>query len=194
MIAYLTGKIRFKEAQKITLDVGGVGYSVCVSLPTFYELPPEGLEVSLHIHTYLREDQLTLFGFLNLDEKILFQQLIKVSGIGPKLAMTLLSGLSPYEIRQAIATENKNALKAIPGIGQKMAERILIELKGKIQIGARPQKQTTASQAYDEALSALTYLGYTKVLAERALAKLDWSKGIELKDAIKQSLKNLARG
>ena len=194
MIAHLTGKILFKESQQVIVDVGGVGYAIVVSLHTFYELPPEGLEVSLHIHTHLREDQLSLFGFLDLDEKLTFQQLMKVSGVGPKLAMTLLSGLSPYEIRQAIVEENKNALRAIPGIGQKVAERILIDLKGKIQIGAKSQKQATASQAYDEALSALTHLGYTRALAESALAKLNWSQGMELREAIKQGLRNLARG
>lgn len=194
MIAHLNGKILSKHAQTVVVDVNGIGYEIVVSLHTFYELPPETMPVTLHIHTHVREDQLALFGFLSLNEKTMFAQLLKVSGIGPKLAMTLLSGLTPAEIAHAIATENKIMLKSIPGIGQKVAERILIDLKGKILSPAKSDKSATASQSYDEALSALTHLGYTRAHAQNALEKLDWSKSLSLKEAITQGLKNLARG
>ena len=194
MIGFLKGIVLSKEAQQIVLDVNGVGYQIAVSLNTFYELPPEGMEAGLHIHTHLREDHLALFGFLTLDEKTLFQNLIKVNGVGPKLAMTLLSGLSPHQIIEAIAGENPGVLKSIPGIGQKVSERILIDLKGKLHLPAKSGKQATASQSFDEALSALTHLGYTSAEAKKTLGTLDWSKGLTIQEAIRHSLKNLAKG
>lgn len=194
MIAHLKGIIQSKGINQLIVDVNGVGYQVSVSLNTFYELPPEGMEVSLHIHTHLREDHLALFGFLTLDEKNLFQNLIKVNGVGPKLAMTLLSGLSPHQIIEAIAGENAGVLKSIPGIGQKVSERILIDLKGKLQLPAKSGKQATASQSFDEALSALTHLGYTSAQAQKTLGILDWSKGLTIQEALRLSLKNLAKG
>lgn len=194
MIAHLKGLVHSKTTDHIVIDVHGVGYQIFVSLNTFYELPPEGMEVSLHIHTHVREDQLNLFGFLSPNEKNLFQQLLKVSGIGPKLAMTLLSGLTPFEISEAIAQGDAAQLKAIPGIGQKTAERIILDLKGKVQAQTPALKRLSGSQTYDEALSALTHLGYTDPQAEKALEKLDWTHGLNLKEAIRQGLKNLARG
>lgn len=191
MIAHLKGIMQSKTTDHIVVDVHGVGYQISVSLNTFYELPPEEMEVSLHIHTHVREDQLSLFGFLNLEEKRLFQELLKVSGIGPKLAMTLLSGLSPYEMTQAIIQANVMPIKAIPGIGQKTAERIILDLKGKIGQWDQGIKRISASQTYDETLSAFTHLGYTRLQAERALEKMDWTKGMTLQEAIKQGLKNL---
>lgn len=194
MIAFLKGILQSKAAHFVVIDVQGVGYQVFVSLNTFYELPPEGMETALHIHTHLREDQLSLYGFLSLQEKTLFQHLIKVSGVGPKLAMTLLSGLSCHQIIEAIAGENAALLKSIPGIGQKVSERILLDLKGKIALPSNTEKQATASQSYDEALSALTHLGYTSLQAEKALVHLDWSKGLNLTEAVRFGLKNLAKG
>lgn len=193
MIAHLKGVLQSKTTDQIIVDVNGVGYQVFVSLNTFYELPPEAMEISLHIHTHLREDQLTLFGFLSLNEKTLFQQLIKVNGIGPKLAMTLLSGLTPHEITEAIVKEDAARLKSIPGIGQKTAERIILDLRGKVVPQTETVKRLGASQTYDEALSALTHLGYTRLQAEKAIEKLDWGQGLRLEAAVKQGLKNLAR-
>ncbi|OGQ05211.1 MAG: Holliday junction DNA helicase RuvA [Deltaproteobacteria bacterium RIFCSPLOWO2_01_44_7] len=193
MIAHLKGILKLKSTEHIIIDVNGVGYQVSVSLNTFYELPPEEMEVSLHIHTHVREDQLTLFGFLSLNEKSLFQQLIKVSGIGPKSAITLLSGMTPHEMAEAIANGDSAKLKSIPGIGQKTAERILIDLKGKIQAPISSSKRPSASQTYDEALSALTHLGYTRGQAEQSLQRLDWTKASSLETVVKEGLKNLAR-
>lgn len=195
MIAHLTGVLKSKSADGgVLIDVHGVGYQVFVSLNTFYELPPENGEVSLHIHHHIKEDQWSLFGFLTGGEKEMFQQLIKVSGVGPKTAIHLLSGLSPHEIAQAIAHGNAAALKKIPGIGQKVAERILVDLKGKILPSQTAKTQRpAASQTYDEALSALLHLGYTPAQAEGSLGRLDWEKGIVLEEAVKAGLKNLAR-
>ncbi|MBI5300141.1 MAG: Holliday junction branch migration protein RuvA [Deltaproteobacteria bacterium] len=193
MIAHLKGVIHSKSTNQVVVEVNGVGYQIFVSLNTFYELPPEGFEISLYIYSHIREDQFTLFGFLNIDEKNLFQQLLKVTGIGPKLALTLLSGLSAHEIGTAIANGDVMKLKAIPGIGQKTAERIILDLKGKIIPGTPALKRTNASETYDEALSALTHLGYTAQQAEKALEKIEWNAGVPLKEAIKQGLKNLAK-
>lgn len=193
MIANLKGIVLCKETGHVVIDVNGVGYLVFVSLNTFYELPPEGLETSLQIHTHLREDQLSLYGFSSAGEKNIFSQLLKVNGIGPKLAMTLLSGLSAAQISEAIARGDAALLQSVPGIGKKVSERILLDLKGKVtplKSDARP----VASQAYDEALSALTHLGYTPSQADKALEKLDWSRGLTLPEAIRQGLKNLSRG
>ncbi len=194
MIAYLKGILKSKSTEGVVVDVGGVGYQVFVSLNTFYELPPETMAVELHTHTHIKEDQWALFGFLRLEEKQLFQQLIKVNGVGPKTALNLLSGLSPYEITQAIANQDLQTLKKIPGIGQKVAERILLDLKGKIAASAGPARKPVASQTYEEALSALTHLGYTPLQAEKSLEKLNWEKGLPVEEAVRQGLKNLARG
>lgn len=194
MIAHLKGIVQSKGINQLIVDVNGVGYQVRVSLNTFYELPPEGMEVEIHIHTHLREDQLSLFGFLSVEEKTLFQNLIRVNGVGPKLAMTLLSGLSPYQIIEAVAGENAAALRTIPGIGQKVSEKIVIDLKGKVHLPAKSGTKATASHSYDEVLSALTHLGYTPAQAQRSLGTLDWSKGLSLPEALRLSLKNLAKG
>ena len=144
MIAHLKGTIHSKSTNQVVVEVNGVGYQIFVSLNTFYELPPEGFEIFLYIYSHIREDQFTLFGFLNIDEKNLFQQLLKVTGIGPKLALTLLSGLSAHEIGTAIANGDVMKLKAIPGIGQKTAEQIIWILKGKIIPGAPTPKRKNA--------------------------------------------------
>lgn len=199
MIAHLKGILKTKATDHIIVDCQGIGYQVSVSLNTFYELPPETMELSLHIHTHIREDQWSLFGFLTMEEKALFQLLLKVNGIGPKLALALLSGFSPYDLTQAIAHSDSQLIQKIPGIGQKAADRIIVDLKSKILKGDVPLSRGTspnvsASQTYDQALSALTHLGYTRPQAEHSLAQLNWEKGLGLQEAIKQGLKNLARG
>lgn len=192
MIATLQGILKTKTTNQVVVDVQGVGYQVFVTLNTFYELPPEGAEVFFHIYTYMREDHWSLYGFLTVGEKVLFEQLLKVNGVGPKVGLNILSGLGPNEVVQAIAHGQPQALRKIPGVGQKVSEKIVIELKGKVapQTAVPPQ----ASQTFDEALSALTRLGYTRPLAEGALAKLNWEKGLELKEAITLGLRQLAPG
>lgn len=196
MIAHLKGTIRSKSADHIVVDVQGVGYQIFVSLNTLYELPPEEMEASLHIHTHIREEAWQLFGFLNSAEKNLFQQLLKVNGVGPKLAMTILSGRTVHEISQAIAGQEAALLKTIPGIGQKTAERILLDLKGKIgpaAAGNFPQMPPGKGNIFEEALSALTHLGYTRPQAELALSRVEKREALVLKEVIRQGLKNLAR-
>lgn len=196
MIAHLKGIISAKAADHIIVDVQGVGYQVFVSLQCLYELPPETMDVSLQIHTHIREDAWQLFGFLHLSEKQLFQQLLKVNGVGPKLAMTILSGRTVHEITQAIRSEDAAMLKAIPGIGQKTAERIIVDLKGKIaQLTAQnsPQGALQKGNIFDEALSALTHLGYTRPQAEIALSRIEKRETLALKEMIRLGLKNLAR-
>lgn len=199
MIAHLKGIVLTKQSDRVIVDVQGVGYTVAVASNTFLELPPEGLPVSLFIYTHVREDQLTLFGFLSMKEKHLFEALITVNGVGPKLALTLLSGAAAGEIIEAIVTENIAFLKASPGIGQKVAERLVMELKGKLHWEPQNASKTKSGrkggvETFDQALSALTNLGYTVAQAEQALRRLDWTAEIQIHDAIKEGLRQLARG
>lgn len=193
MIAHLKGIVQHKGVDHIIVDVQGVGYQVFVPLNTLYEIPPEEMEVSLHIYTHLREDHLSLYGFLKREEKEFFLKLLKVNGVGPKLALSLLSGLSLYEIAEAIVEGSPAKLKQIPGIGQKVAERIILDLKGKITLTS-PFKKPKESGIYDEALSALNHLGYTRPQAEKALATLDWkSENLRLEEVIRRVLQSFAR-
>ena len=193
MIAHLTGQIKSKGTHSVIIDVNGVGYEVCVSLNTFYELPLENQTVSLFIHTYVREDQLVLFGFLKPQEKSIFQKLLKVSGVGPKVAMTLLSGLSPNELVESITSQNSGKLKGIPGVGQKTAEKIIIELKGKLKWEPPlASAHTNGDSKYQETLSALVNLGYNRAQTERALANIAWQSSMTLEEAIKRALKEIS--
>jgi Holliday junction DNA helicase RuvA len=158
------------------IDVQGVGYEVFIPLTSFYELPAEGNEVTLKIHTHVREDALTLFGFLSQREKDFFLKLISISGIGPKLAISILSGAQVEELAQAIASGNLARLTAIPGVGRKTAERVVLELKSQITPFLLPEhleasKDGVVHSALEEdILSALTNLGYPRPTAEKALA------------------------
>ncbi len=196
MIAHLKGIVHAKGADHVVVDVNGVGYQIFISLNTLYELPPETMEVSLHIHTHVREEAWHLYGFLSPDEKKIFEQLLKVNGVGPKLAMTLLSRRTVYEITEAIVTQDANRLKSIPGIGQKTVERILLDLKDKIS-HLKFEKQSASlrqnGETVNEALSALIHLGYTGAQAQAALNKIDLKQNLPLKEMIRQGLKNLAR-
>lgn len=198
MIAHLRGIVLSKDSDRVLVDVGGVGYAVTVSTSTALEIPPETTEASLFIYTHVREDQLTLFGFLSPREKKLFEQLITVNGVGPKLAMTVLSGGTVGKIIDSILRGDIPFLKATPGIGQKVAERIVMELKGKLEweppTPSRKKSGPDREVPYDEALSALTNLGYTPVQAEQALRKLDWTSAPTLQEAIKEGLRQLGRG
>jgi len=129
MIAHLRGKLLARRPNQAIVETGGVGYEVAISVPTFSELPSAGSEVSLHIHTHVREDQIALYGFLRADERELFEKLITVSGIGPKLAITILSGMPADEMTGAIRGNDVARLTKIPGIGRKIAERMVLELR-----------------------------------------------------------------
>src|ERR1700719_1261816 len=168
MIAHLRGKLLAKHPNQAIVETGGVGYDVTISVPTFSGLPGVGGEVSLHIHTHVREDLIALYGFLRPSEKLLFEKLITVSGIGPKLAITILSGMAADEMVGAIRGGNVSLLTRIPGIGKKMAERMVLELRDKLPAGGtEPVAAGPATSAVEEdVLSALVNLGYPRPLAE----------------------------
>jgi Holliday junction DNA helicase RuvA len=171
MIAHLRGKLIFKQPGQAIVEAAGVGYDVAISVPTFTALPSVGAETSLHIHTQVSEDQIALFGFLDREEKRLFERLITVSGVGPKLAIKMLSGLSSERTVQAIRGQDHAQLVRIPGVGKKLAERLVVELKDKLDDFAVTPSHThhVAGPAVDDVLSALTNLGYQRPAAEKAV-------------------------
>jgi holliday junction DNA helicase RuvA len=172
MIAHLRGRLLAKHPNQAIVEAGGVGYDVTISVPTFSDLPAVGGEVSLHIHTHVREDALALYGFLRPLEKQIFEKLISVSGIGPKLAITILSGMPADEMAGAIRGNDVAKLTRIPGIGKKTAERMVLELRDKLPKEAFGEVAVFAatSPVEEDVLSALMNLGYQGPAAERALA------------------------
>ena len=175
MIAHLRGKLLAKHPNQAIVETGGVGYDVTISVPTFSDLPATGGEVALHIHTHVREDLIALYGFLRPAEKRLFEKLITVSGIGPKLAITILSGMAADEMVSAIRGNDVARLTRIPGIGKKTAERMVLELRDKLPAeGVAESAVMPARSAVEEdVLSALMNLGYQRPAAERALASVE---------------------
>ncbi len=178
MIAYLRGLLLEKHPNVVILDVGGVGYEVIIPVSTFSALPDTGGEARLHIHTHVREDALSLFGFHSPEEKILFEKLTSVSGIGPKLAVTVLSGLKAAELVGAIRGGQVELLVRIPGVGKKTAERMILELRDKLDMltasviaGPAVPKPEALSQVDEDVLSALVNLGCNRAAAEAALRK-----------------------
>ena len=171
MIAHLRGKLLTKHPNQAVVETAGVGYDVTISVPTFSDLPAVGGDVALHIHTHVREDALALYGFLRSSEKLLFEKLITVSGIGPKLAITILSGMAADEMVGAIRGNDVARLTRIPGIGKKTAERMVLELRDKLpQPGPAAAPAVPAMTATEEdVLSALLNLGYQRAAAEKAL-------------------------
>jgi len=199
MIAHLNGTLLLKTTRSVIIDNDGIGYEVIVPLSTFYAIPEEDERVSLNIYTYVREDALLLFGFQTVLEKDIFLLLISVSGIGPKLAINILSGIGPEELLEAMARGDALRLQSIPGVGKKMSERIALELKDKAS-GVRTDLQIPPVQAvtdedkevFDDALSALLNLGYPAKSAKNAVEKaLSMVKDISLEGVIKEALKLL---
>jgi Holliday junction DNA helicase RuvA len=184
MIAHLRGKLISKHPNQAIVEAGGVGYDVAITIPTFSDLPTLGSDVALHIHTHVREDAIALFGFLRADEKQLFEKLITVSGIGPKLAITILSGMPTGEMVGAIRANDHARLTRIPGIGKKTAERMCVELRDKLDVFGAPQAVATVSAVEEDVISALTNLGYQRTLAEKAVERAVASAGRENFDAI----------
>jgi len=195
MIAHLRGRIVSKRPNQAVIDVSGVGYDVTISVPTFSELPNAGGEVSLHIHTHVREDALALYGFLRPQEKELFERLISVSGIGPKLAITVLSGMQAEKMVAAIRGNDIATLTRIPGIGKKTAERMVLELRDKLEsFGVAAAVVSRHSPMEEDVLSALTNLGYQRAAAERALSSLGKNGGSHSFDQLfRESLAALAK-
>lgn len=180
MIAYLSGKLLEKHANSVIVDVGGVGYEVTIPLSTFYEIGEPGSHIELRIYTHVREDAIQLFGFKTTRERDLYLKLISVQGIGAKSGVTMLSGMSADEIVAAIRSNDLGRLTAIPGVGRKTAERLVIELRDKVgdlaaAAGAAASisaDELPADVVFEDALSALVNLGYQRAAAERALKKV----------------------
>lgn len=197
MIGQLRGKLLHKKPNALLLDVQGIGYEVSIPLTSFYELPEEGSEITLKIHTHVREDALMLFGFRSQREKDLFLKLISISGVGPKLAITILSGAQVEELAQAIAESNLARLTSIPGVGRKTAERLVLELKNQITPFLLPEQVEAAktggapSALEEDILSALTNLGYPRSSAEKALSMV--LRTAECEHTFEELLRNTLR-
>lgn len=196
MIASLQGMLIHKSTDTVIIDTHGVGYGVIVSLGTFYRLPEVGSQVNLIVYMHVAQDAIKLFGFLERREKELFKLLISISGIGPRLAVNILSGISPEDLSRAISEGDLGRLVGIPGVGKKTAERMVFELKDKIPTvisGSQPA-ETTDTAIKDDALSALINLGYKSGAAKEAIEKVYSRKGqnVLLEVLLPESLKILA--
>jgi holliday junction DNA helicase RuvA len=202
MIARLTGGLVSKSVDHIVLDVRDVGYRISIPLSTYYDLPEVSAPVSVLVHTYVREDTFQLYGFLTAAERDLFEALLRVTKVGPKLALAMLSGLSPGELERAIIGGDVQRLSAVPGVGRKTAERIIFELREKLtkgkpelEAGLRPQGQ--AQELVADATMALQNLGYSHVVAERAIRHVfplvEPSQTPALKELLRDALRFLGR-
>jgi Holliday junction DNA helicase RuvA len=195
MIGRITGTLIEKNPPQITVDVSGVGYELEVPMSTFYNLPATGERVSLVTHLVVREDAHILYGFGADDERAAFRQLIKISGIGARTALAVLSGLSVNELAQAVTLQEAGRLVKIPGIGKKTAERLLLELKDKLKAvgpGAKVSRGDTPPDAASDILNALLALGYNEREALGAMKSLP--EGVAVSDGIRQALKSLSKG
>jgi len=197
VIAHLRGRILDKHPNRLVVDVNGVGYDVAVPLSTFYGLGDTGADVALRIHTHVREDAILLFGFLTALELDLFDRLIAISGIGPKVALAVLSGIEPLDLIRAIERGDLARLTAIPGVGKKTAERIVLEMKDRLPRVIAPETPGTTPEPpplRDDVLSALVNLGYHRPLAEKAVdAAFHTLPDGGFERTLKQALRELAR-
>jgi Holliday junction DNA helicase RuvA len=199
MIALLTGQLASKTPERIIIDVNGVGYQVAIPLSTYYSLPDEG-STTLHIFTHVREDALLLFGFLSSAEKEMFIMLLSISGIGPKVALNILSHMSCADLYAALTNEDAKQLATLPGIGKKTAERLILELRDKVgKLSFRPNAtpevtaRATVHNINEDALSALINLGYKEKQAAAVLAKIDTTAHDSMETILKIALKHLIR-
>lgn len=192
MIGRIVGKVVDKNFPQVMVDCQGVGYEIDVPMSTFYPLPPPGQEVALFTHLVVREDAHLLFGFLTLAERAAFRQLLKISGVGPKVALSVLSGLSVDDLAAAVQAEDAGRLTKIPGIGKKTAERLVLELRDKLPktLGAA-RVEAAGGAAGADVLDALLALGYNEREAQAAIKQLP--ADLALADAIRQALKALSR-
>lgn len=203
MIAYLEGVLREKTPTRVVIDVSGVGYEVSIPLSTFYGLPDEGKTIALRIHTHVRDDALQLFGFRTAREREVFELLLRTSGVGPRLAQTVLSRLEPDDLVASIRGGDASALRSVPGVGKKTAERIVVDLRDRVDAllaetaGAPGARRTPARREpiLDEAVSALAILGYPAAQAERTVEEAAAELGDEctLESLIRTSLRRLKR-
>ncbi len=200
MIALVRGSLAYKSVDHVIVDVGGVGYRLFIPLSTFYSLPESG-EISLYTHTHVREDALLLYGFLTLEEKEMFGTLIGISGIGPKLAVNILSHIPVGDLKSAIASGDVKRLSGLPGIGKKTAERLVLELKDKVgpveelaaEAGSQVTAKSSSADAINDVISALVNLGYKENQAKKVLENMELSPGVTMEEALKGALKVLVR-
>lgn len=195
MIAHLRGKLLSKHPNQVVIETGGVGYEVNISVPTFSELPAASAEVALHIYTHVREDVIALYGFLRPADKQLFEKLMTVSGIGARLAITILSGMPTDDLMGAIRTNDIGRLTKVPGIGKKTAERMVLELRDKLPpAGPVSEAAPSRSPVEEDVLSALANLGYQRPAAEKAVAALAKAGGSASFDSVfRQALALLSK-
>ncbi len=191
MIGRLSGILLEKNPPQILLEVQGVGYEVNVPMSTFYNLPALHERVLLHTHLIVREDAHLLYGFASDDERVAFRQLLKISGVGPKLALSVLSGLSLNDLASAVANKDAGRLTKIPGVGKKTAERLLLELQGKFTVSASGSTNRVASATSSDVLNALLALGYNEKEADWAAKQLPADASVS--DGIRQALKLLSK-
>ena len=191
MIGKLTGILSDKNPPQVIVDCNGVGYEVQVPMSTFYNLPDLGSKVTLLTQFIVREDAQLLFGFLTSGERESFRELIKISGVGPRIALALLSGLNTDELAQAVSAQDASRLVKVPGVGKKTAERLLLELKGKLAPVLSKPGFAVAGDTQGDILQALIALGYSDKEAQAALKQLP--PDVSVSDGIKQALKALAR-
>jgi holliday junction DNA helicase RuvA len=190
LIGRITGKLVEKHPPQVVIDAHGVGYEIDVPMSTFYNLPATGETVTLHTQLIVREDAHLLYGFGSEEERKVFRQLLKISGVGPKLALSVLSGLSIGDLAQAVASQEAGRLTKIPGVGKKTAERLLLELKDKLDVvvGGRAVKPASSG---DDAMNALLALGYNDREAQMALKQIP--EGLSLSEKIRAALKSLSK-
>jgi Holliday junction DNA helicase RuvA len=194
MIARLRGRVADKQANRLIVDVSGVGYDVQVPLSTFYVAADVGGEMALRIHTHVREDQLALYGFATELELTMFEKLIAVSGIGPKLALSVLSGIEPRDLAGAIQRNDIARLTAIPGVGKKTAERICVELRDRLPKTIDASPESPQDSLRDDLISALANLGYARQAVEKSLDKLlSGKEEPRFEDVLRAALKDLSR-
>lgn len=202
VIAHLTGTILSKQPNAVVIDVNGVGYEVTIPVSTFYDLGDVGAQASLRVHTHVREDAIMLFGFRTSREKELFLRLTSVSGIGPKLGITFLSGTSPDDLIAAIRSNDLARLVSIPGVGRKTAERVVIELRDKIgqlalldsDVSSAPSTAVDVDATRDDVVAALVSLGYQKALADKIVARvLEVESDRTIEHVLRQALKLLSK-
>ncbi len=193
MIALLRGILVLKSPDRVVVEAGGVGYLVLIPLSTFEKLPDTGVEVLLHTHLHVREDLLQLFGFISPEEKYFFTTLTAVSGVGPKLGLSILSGAKVVDLRKAIESEDVTFLSRIPGLGKKTATKLIFELRGKLPERQDESVPEETSSVFDDALSALMNLGYKKAETEAALRRvMPEASNHSLEVTITKALKTLS--
>ncbi len=186
MIASLTGRITSRKPDNVIIDVNGIGYQINVSLHTLSSLPAEGSEVFLSIYTHVREDTIQLYGFISEDEKKIFITLLGISGIGPKMGLTILSGISHDDFLNSIENEDVAMLCRVPGLGKKTAQRLILELREKL-----PVATGVRDKLYEDTLSALVNLGYKKSIAQQSIEKVYKKDFNDIESLLRETLKQL---